>query len=240
MRLNKYLAKSGIASRRRSDELIKMATTTVNNEIILDPAYDVNDFDEIRYDGELLQIDKEKIVIVFNKPKNVITSIRDPYNRKTVMDYIQCKKKLAPVGRLDKDSEGLIIMTNDGDIVNKILRSNNDHEKEYIVTVDKKVTKEFIRNMAKGVPILDTITKPCRVEQINVNTFRIILTEGLNRQIRRMCTHFGYQVTKLKRIRIMNLRLDIAKGEYRELTKEERNVLFKQLKYSIMTEEASK
>ena len=153
MRLNKYLAKSGIASRRKSDELIKMATTTVNNEIILDPAYDVNDFDEIRYDGKLLQIDKEKIVIVFNKPKNVITSIRDPYNRKTVMDYIHYKKRLAPVGRLDKDTTGLLLLTNDGDLHYFLTHPKNRIIREYDVVIERLIDSEKIKRITRGINI---------------------------------------------------------------------------------------
>ncbi len=237
-RINKYLSELGYCSRREADRLIAANRVTINYELP-ELGTKIYEGDIVRVDGKVVDTTNEFVYLILNKPKG-ITSTTDQSDKTNIIDFMNYPKRIFHVGRLDKDSEGLIIMTNDGDIVNKILRSNNDHEKEYIVTVDKKVTKEFIRNMAKGVPILDTITKPCRVEQINVNTFRIILTEGLNRQIRRMCTHFGYQVTKLKRIRIMNLRLDIAKGEYRELTKEERNVLFKQLKYSIMTEEASK
>lgn len=238
IRLNKYLSEIGYCSRREADRLIAADRVTINNEVP-ELGTKVNSNDVVRVDGKVVSGSNAFVYIALNKPKG-ITSTTDQTDSTNIIDFMKYPKRIFHIGRLDKDSEGLILMTNDGDIVNKILRSNNDHEKEYIVTCDKKITKEFIRNMANGVPILDTVTKKCRVEQINVNTFRIVLTEGLNRQIRRMCTHFGYTVKKLKRVRIMNIKLDLPVGEYRELTQTEQNELFRLVKYSIKTEEASK
>tara|TARA_Y100000588_G_scaffold36733_2_gene35288 strand:- start:2413 stop:3126 length:714 start_codon:yes stop_codon:yes gene_type:complete len=230
MRLNKYLAKSGIASRRKSDELIKMATTTVNNEIILDPAYDVNDFDEIRYDGELLQIDKEKIVIVFNKPKNVITSIRDPYNRKTVMDYIQCKKKLAPVGRLDKDTTGLLLLTNDGDLHYFLTHPKNRIIREYDVIIEGVLDSEKIKRITRGINIgRGEIGKAKVVRQKMIKGrchVRLVLRQGKKREIRRIFRTLKIKMYKLHRVSFGGVSLKgLKESEFRLLDKNEINRL---------------
>ena len=230
MRLNKYLAKSGIASRRKSDELIKMATTTVNNEIILDPAYDVNDFDEIRYDGELLQIDKEKIVIVFNKPKNVITSIRDPYNRKTVMDYIQYKKKLAPVGRLDKDTTGLLLLTNDGDLHYFLTHPKNRIIREYDVIIEGVLDSEKIKRITRGINIgRGEIGKAKVVRQKMIKGrchVRLVLRQGKKREIRRIFRTLKIKMYKLHRVSFGGVSLKgLKESEFRVLDKNEINQL---------------
>ena len=230
MRLNKYLAKSGIASRRKSDELIKMATTTVNNEIILDPAYDVNDFDEIRYDGKLLQIDKEKIVIVFNKPKNVITSIRDPYNRKTVMDYIQYKKKLAPVGRLDKDTTGLLLLTNDGDLHYFLTHPKNRIIREYDVIIEGVLDSEKIKRITRGINIgRGEIGKAKVVRQKMIKGrchVRLVLRQGKKREIRRIFRTLKIKMYKLHRVSFGGVSLKgLKESEFRLLDKNEINRL---------------
>ena len=230
MRLNKYLAKSGIASRRKSDELIKMATTTVNNEIILDPAYDVNDFDEIRYDGKLLKIDKEKIVIVFNKPKNVITSIRDPYNRKTVMDYIQCKKKLAPVGRLDKDTTGLLLLTNDGDLHYFLTHPKNRIIREYDVIIEGVLDSEKIKRITRGINIgRGEIGKAKVVRQKMIKGrchVRLVLRQGKKREIRRIFRTLKIKMYKLHRVSFGGVSLKgLKESEFRLLDKNEINRL---------------
>ena len=230
MRLNKYLAKSGIASRRKSDELIKMATTTVNNEIILDPAYDVNDFDEIRYDGKLLQIDKEKIVIVFNKPKNVITSIRDPYNRKTVMDYIQYKKKLAPVGRLDKDTTGLLLLTNDGDLHYYLTHPKNRIIREYDVIIEGVLDSEKIKRITRGINIgRGEIGKAKVVRQKMIKGrchVRLVLRQGKKREIRRIFRTLKIKMYKLHRVSFGGVSLKgLKESEFRLLDKNEINRL---------------
>ena len=230
MRLNKYLAKSGIASRRKSDELIKMATTTVNNEIILDPAYDVNDFDEIRYDGELLQIDKEKIVIVFNKPKNVITSIRDPYNRKTVMDYIHYKNRLAPVGRLDKDTTGLLLLTNDGDLHYFLTHPKNRIIREYDVIIEGVLDSEKIKRITRGINIgRGEIGKAKVVRQKMIKGrchVRLVLRQGKKREIRRIFRTLKIKMYKLHRVSFGGVSLKgLKESEFRVLDKNEINRL---------------
>lgn len=236
-RINKYLSEIGYCSRREADRLIDAKRILINDQLP-ELGTKIYDGDIVKVDGTIVSDDNTFVYLILNKPKG-ITSTTDQTDPTNIIDFMNYPKRIFHIGRLDKDSEGLILMTNDGDIVNKILRSNNQHEKEYIVTVDKKVTKQFIQGMSKGVPILDTVTRPCKVDQINVNTFRITLTEGLNRQIRRMCTYFDYTVKKLKRVRIMHIKLDIPLGEYRELTKLELEELFSNLKYSSKTEEAS-
>jgi len=178
--------------------------------------------DVVRVDGELISDPKEEFVyLAFNKPVGIVCTTDTKVERNNIIEYINYPKRIFPIGRLDKPSEGLIFLTNDGDIVNKILRARNNHEKEYIVSVDRPITKEFIHKMANGIPILDTITRNCVVEQISNYTFKIILTQGLNRQIRRMCEYLDYEVVKLKRVRIMNITLDLPVGKWRHLTKEE-------------------
>ena len=236
-RINKYLSEIGYCSRREADRLINDKRITINDNVP-ELGTKISSDDIVKVDGIVVSDTNEVVYLAFNKPKGITstTNQKDPTN---VIDYINYPLRIFHIGRLDKDSEGLLLMTNDGDIVNKILRSKNQHEKEYIVTVNKKITKEFIKNMSQGVPILNAVTKPCKTEQINANTFSIILTEGLNRQIRRMCNHFDYKVIKLKRIRIMNIRLDVSEGEYRDLTKRELEELFELIKDSSKTEEAS-
>lgn len=230
MRINNYISSTGICSRRKADELIKMGKVKVNGNTA-SIGLDITDEDMVTVNGKLIKLKNNDTYIAFNKPVG-ITCTTDRNIKGNIIDYINYKERIFPIGRLDKDSEGLILLTNDGDIVNKILRSENNHEKDYIVTVDKKINEDFIYNMSNGVRIYNpvrneyTITKKCRVSKINENTFKITLTQGLNRQIRRMCTTFGYRVTKLKRIRIMNIKLnDLPVGKWRYLTKKEHDEL---------------
>lgn len=237
-RLNKFIAETGFCSRREADKFIEEGRVTING-IKPELGTKVSFKDEVRIDGKLITEKKEKpIYLAFNKPIG-IECTTNPDVRNNIVDYINYPVRIFPIGRLDKASEGLIFMTNDGDIVNKILRARNNHEKEYIVTVDKPITERFIQRMGNGVPILDTITRKCYVEQISKNTFKIILTQGLNRQIRRMCEYLGFEVTKLKRTRIININLDVAIGRYRELTDAEISELNRLIAPSSKTEEAS-
>jgi len=182
----------------------------------------ISEGDEVHVNGQLISPSKEKpVYIAFNKPIGIVCTTDTRVEKDNIIDYINYPKRIFPIGRLDKPSEGLIFLTNDGDIVNKILRARNHHEKEYVVTVDKAITQKFLQQMRKGVPILDTVTRKCEVEQIDQYQFKIILTQGLNRQIRRMCEYLFYEVTALKRIRIMNVNLDIPVGKWRDLTEEE-------------------
>lgn len=224
-RINKYLSESGYCSRREADRLIEQKRIKINGDLALIGSK-VTEQSIITVDDKPIKRQSEFVYLAFNKPIG-ITSTTDQAIKDNIVDYINYHKRIFHIGRLDKDSEGLILMTNDGDIVNQILRAENNHEKEYIVVVNKKITQEFLTNMSKGVPILDTITKPCIIKQTGEKTFKIILTEGLNRQIRRMCDYFGYQVVSLKRIRIMNIHLDVPVGKYRELTSKELDQLFK-------------
>lgn len=220
-RINKYLSEVGYCSRRAADKLIQQRRITVNGSIP-EMGTKVSAEDEIRVDGKLIAEPKEDFVyLAFNKPIGIVCTTDTRVEKDNIIDFINYPKRIFPIGRLDKPSEGLIFLTNDGDIVNKILRGRNKHEKEYIVTVDKFVTDDFVKRMSNGIPILDTITRKCKVEKIDSHTFKIILTQGLNRQIRRMCEYLGYTVTALKRIRIMNVSLDVPVGEWRYLTKEE-------------------
>lgn len=238
-RLNKYLSEVGFCSRREADRLIEEGRITVNGKIP-ELGLKVTDADEIRVNGKLIrQTDEDFVYLAFNKPVGIECTTNKKV-RDNIVDYINYPKRIFPVGRLDKDSEGLIIMTNDGDIVNKILRQKNNHEKEYIVTVNKPITDRFIQRMGLGVPILDTITKECRVERISRFVFRIFLTQGLNRQIRRMCEYFDYDVVALKRIRIINISLDVPVGQYREITPVELAELNRLIEPSSKTEEASR
>lgn len=237
-RLNKYLSEVGFCSRREADRLIEEGRITVNGKQP-ELGLKVTDADEIRVNGKLIrQTNEDFVYLAFNKPVGIECTTNKKV-RDNIVDYINYPKRIFPVGRLDKDSEGLIIMTNDGDIVNKILRQKNNHEKEYIVTVNKPITDRFIQRMGQGVPILDTITKECRVERISRFVFRIFLTQGLNRQIRRMCEYFDYDVVALKRIRIINISLDVPVGQYREITAAELSELNQLIAPSIKTEEAS-
>ncbi|MCM5663847.1 23S rRNA pseudouridine(2604) synthase RluF [Galbibacter mesophilus] len=220
-RINKYLSEVGYCSRRAADKLIQQRRVTVNGSIP-EMGTKVTSDDEIRVDGKLIVEPKEDFVyLAFNKPVGIVCTTDTRVEKDNIIDFINYPKRIFPIGRLDKPSEGLIFLTNDGDIVNKILRGRNKHEKEYIVTVDKHITDDFVKRMSNGIPILDTITRKCKVDKIDSKTFKIILTQGLNRQIRRMCEYLGYNVTSLKRIRIMNVALDVPVGEYRDLTKKE-------------------
>lgn len=221
VRINKYLSELGYCSRRAADKLIDEGRITVNgNPVVM--GLKVTAKDDIAVDGISVNKKGDKpVYIAFNKPVGIVCTTDTRVEKNNIIDYINYPTRIFPVGRLDKPSEGLIFLTNDGDIVNKILRARNNHEKEYIVTVNKPITKEFVAKMSRGVPILDTVTRPCKVMQTHKNEFRIILTQGLNRQIRRMCEYLGYGVVTLKRVRIMNINLDVGKGKWRHLTKKE-------------------
>ncbi|HUS02655.1 MAG TPA: 23S rRNA pseudouridine(2604) synthase RluF [Chitinophagaceae bacterium] len=236
--LNKFISETGFCSRREADKLIEAGRVTVNGKVPKS-GNRVTYEDVIKIDGQTLKQKDKPIYIAFNKPVGVssTTDRKDKYN---IIDYINHPKRIFPIGRLDKPSEGLIFLTNDGDIVNKILRAGNNHEKEYIVTVDKPITPDFINRMAGGIKILDTVTQKCFVKQESKYVFRIILTQGLNRQIRRMCEVLNYHVVKLVRVRIMNISLSgIAPGKWRYLTKPEIDAINKLVANSIKTKEAS-
>ncbi|MCO6500271.1 MAG: 23S rRNA pseudouridine(2604) synthase RluF [Vicingus serpentipes] len=219
-RLNKAIAETGYCSRREADKLIENGQVRVNG-VIAELGTKVSPQDTININGKIITKEVANVYLAFNKPVG-ITCTTELDVKDNIIDYINYPERIFPIGRLDKPSEGLIFLTNDGDIVNKILRANNNHEKEYIVSVNKKITPLFIQKMGEGVPILDTITKKCKIKQLNDTTFNIILTEGLNRQIRRMCDYLGYEVKTLKRIRIMNIQLgEIPVGEYRPFTPQE-------------------
>jgi len=221
IRLNKYLSEIGHCSRRAADRLIEEGRVQINGVPVI-MGQKVTPLDRIEVDGVLVEdLQERNVYIAFNKPIGIVCTTDTLVEKDNIIDYINYPTRIFPIGRLDKPSEGLILLTNDGDIVNKILRARNNHEKEYIVTVNKPVTTEFVEKMANGIPILDTITRKCVVEQIHKNQFRIILTQGLNRQIRRMCEYLDYRVVKLKRIRIMNIELNVGVGKYRDLTKKE-------------------
>ena len=221
VRINKYLSEIGFCSRRAADKLIEQGRITVNGKPV-EMGMKVSPQDQVAVDGEQVGKKTEKpVYIAFNKPVGIVCTTDTKVEKDNIIDYINYPSRIFPIGRLDKPSEGLIFLTNDGDIVNKILRARNNHEKEYVVTVNKPITKSFVDKMGKGVPILDTVTRPCVVKQTHERKFRIILTQGLNRQIRRMCEYLGYRVVRLKRVRIMNVTLDIGKGKWRCLTSKE-------------------
>ncbi|MFN5032811.1 MAG: 23S rRNA pseudouridine(2604) synthase RluF [Flavobacteriia bacterium] len=222
-RINKYLSEAGFCSRRAADKLIEQGRVTING-LVPEMGTKITPGDEVRVDGKLITAPKEEFIyIAFNKPVGIVCTTDNSREKDNIIDFINHPKRIFPIGRLDKPSEGLIFLTNDGDIVNKILRARNNHEKEYIVTVNKPITQDFIDKMSKGVPILDTVTRECYVRQNNPYTFTIILTQGLNRQIRRMCEFLDYKVVKLKRIRIMNIVLDVPVGKWRYLNPSEMN-----------------
>lgn len=224
-RINKYLSEVGFCSRRKADDYISDGRVYINGKPAL-LGSKVNIGDEISVDGEIIQYkDKKKVYIAFNKPVGIECTGNHKV-KDNIIDYIKHKERLFTIGRIDKQSEGLILLTNDGDIVNNVLRAENRKEKEYIVTVNKKITTEFIDKMRKGVRIMGRITKKCFVKKIHENRFKIILTQGMNRQIRRMCEVLGYRVTKLKRVRIMDIHLDTKVGEYRNLNNDEIGQLF--------------
>jgi 23S rRNA pseudouridine2604 synthase len=237
-RINKFLSETGFCSRREADKLIEQGIVSING-IVPEMGAKISPTDEVRVNGKLVREKREKrIYLAFNKPPGIECTTNLEV-RDNIVDYINYPERIFPIGRLDKASEGLLFMTNDGDIVNKILRARNNHEKEYIVTVNRPITDRFIERMANGIPILDTITRKCKVEQISKNVFRIILTQGLNRQIRRMCEFLDYEVTALKRTRIINISLDIPLGRFRDLTENEINELKILIEPSSKTEEAS-
>ena len=221
-RINKYLSEVGYCSRRRADRLIEEGKVTINGKVP-EIGTKVDDCDLVEVEGQIIEksIKQKKIYLAFNKPVGIVCTTNREVEPDNIIDFIKYPKRIFPIGRLDKWSEGLIFLTNDGDIVNKILRARNNHEKEYIVSVNRPINREFIQTMSNGVEILETITKNCFAKQMGPKKFKIILTEGLNRQIRRMCESLGYRVQSLKRVRIMNIKLDIPVGKYREFTKKE-------------------
>ena len=228
IRLNKYIASSGLCSRREADSLIENGKVTING-IVAVQGTKVNEGDVVLVGGKKITPDDDMIYIAFNKPLGVTctTDKRDPSN---IIDFIGFDERIFPVGRLDKNSSGLILLTNDGSIVNKLLRAENGHEKEYLVTVNRPYDKNFIKQMESGVPVLGQLTLPCKIRPAGDKTFKIILHQGLNRQIRRMCEYLGYKVTKLKRIRFMNINLgDLETGKWRYLTPDEKKELLKDI-----------
>ena len=225
IRVNKYLSEAGYCSRRGADKLIEQGRVYVNGAKA-ELGTRVSEGDKVEVNGEEInQQEEEFVYLALNKPVGIVCTTDTRVEKDNIIDFMKYPKRIFPIGRLDKPSEGLILMTNDGDIVNKILRARNHHEKEYIVTVNKPIDKKFIKDMSNGVPILDTVTRKCFVEKIDTFTFRIILTQGLNRQIRRMCEYLGYRVRTLKRIRIMNIKLDTPIGKWRHLTDTELETL---------------
>ena len=221
-RINKYLSEVGYCSRRAADRLIEEGKVTINGKIS-EMGSKVKECDQVEVEGQRIEKSKKqkKIYLAFNKPAGIVCTTDRRVEPNNIIDFIKYPTRIFPIGRLDKPSEGLIFLTNDGDIVNKILRARNNHEKEYIVSVNRPINSEFIQTMSNGVEILETITKNCFAKQMGPKKFKIILTEGLNRQIRRMCESLGYRVQSLKRVRIMNIKLDLPLGKYREFTKKE-------------------
>ncbi|MDO6760811.1 23S rRNA pseudouridine(2604) synthase RluF [Tamlana sp. 2_MG-2023] len=232
-RINKFLSEVGYCSRREADRLIEADRVTING-VVPEKGTKIAPSDVVAVDGQEIKNTKESFVyLAFNKPVGIVCTTDTSVEKDNIIDFLNYKKRIFPIGRLDKPSEGLILLTDDGDIVNKILRASNNHEKEYIVTVDKPISQTFIERMAGGIPLADLnkTTKKCVVEKLSTYKFKIILTQGLNRQIRRMCDYLNYEVQTLQRVRIMNVKLDMPIGEYRELTKEE----FKELNDLIST-----
>ena len=226
VRINKYLSEAGICSRREADRYIQNGLIKIDG-ITAQIGDRVMPGQDVTYNGRSLSKEDEMILIALNKPEGIVCTA-EKREKNNVIDFINYPKRIYPIGRLDKESEGLLLLTNNGDIVNKMMRSGNRHEKEYLVTVNKTVTESFVRGLAGGVPLVElgTVTRKCRVEKTGRNQIRIILTQGLNRQIRRMCEYFGYRVTKLERVRIMNIHLgELKPGEYREVSEQEYNQL---------------
>ncbi len=225
-RINKYLSEVGYCSRRVADRLIQEGKVTINGEIP-EMGTKVEKGDQVKVEGQRIEksTKQKNIYLAFNKPVGIVCTTDRRVEPDNIIDFIKYPTRIFPIGRLDKPSEGLIFLTNDGDIVNKILRARNNHEKEYIVSVNRPINRDFIQSMSNGVEILETITKNCFVKQLGAKKFKIILTQGLNRQVRRMCESLGYKVQSLKRVRIMNIKLDVPTGKYREFTKEELLVL---------------
>ncbi|AOH53160.1 23S rRNA pseudouridine synthase F [Peribacillus muralis] len=230
MRINKYISESGITSRRGADKWIAEGRVTINGAVA-ELGSQAQLGDDVRVDGKPIKVEQQNVYIALNKPIG-ITSTTEKHIKGNIVDFVNHPLRIFHIGRLDKDSSGLILLTNDGDIVNEILRAENKHEKEYIVTVDKPLTATFVKEMSSGVEILDTKTLPCKVKQLTKYTFNITLMQGLNRQIRRMCSALGYEVRDLHRIRIMNIHLDgLALGQWRDLTEDELKDLFTELNY---------
>lgn len=230
IRINKFLSEAGVCSRRGADRLVEEGRVLIDGETAVLGAQ-VLPGQQVMVDGKMIRREDDRILLAFHKPKGVVCTA-EKREKNNIIDYINYPKRIYPVGRLDKDSEGLILLTNDGDLGNEILKARNCHEKEYEVTVNRPVTEDFLRGMAGGVPILDTMTRKCRVEKLERKKFRIVLTQGLNRQIRRMCEYFGYRVVKLVRVRIMNIELgNLPVGTYRELSRQEWEELLLALGY---------
>ncbi|MBD8108653.1 23S rRNA pseudouridine(2604) synthase RluF [Erwinia persicina] len=241
IRLNKYIGESGICSRRDADRYIEQGNVFINGKRA-SVGDQVFAGDVVKVNGQLIEPRNEDdlVLIALNKPVGIVSTTEDG-ERDNIVDFVNHSKRVFPIGRLDKDSQGLILLTNHGDLVNKILRAGNDHEKEYIVTVNKPVTEEFIRGLGAGVPMLGTVTKKCKVKKEAPFVFRITLVQGLNRQIRRMAEHFGYEVTKLERVRIMNISLKgVPPGEWRDLTDDELIALFKLIEDSSSEDKSAK
>ncbi|MFF2889873.1 23S rRNA pseudouridine(2604) synthase RluF [Paenibacillus sp. NPDC057967] len=231
MRINKFISETGYCSRREADKLVESGKVTING-VRAELGSQAEQGDDVRVNGKRIGAHKRHVYIALHKPVG-ITSTTERHIRGNIVDFVGHAERIFPIGRLDKDSEGLILLTNDGDVVNPILRSEGKHEKEYIVTVDKPLTEAFVRGMSQGVKILGSMTLPCKVTRVAERTFRIILTEGRNRQIRRMCETLGFHVRRLKRIRVMNIRLDeLPVGKWRDLTEGERRELFDTLQYT--------
>lgn len=240
VRLNKFLSEVGYCSRRAADKLIETGRITVN-DLKAEMGTKITLEDVVKVDGEIIQNTTGTFTyLAFNKPVGIVCTTDTKVEKDNIIDFINYHKRIFPIGRLDKASEGLILLTDDGDIVNKILRASNNHEKEYLVTVNKPISQTFIERMRNGIPILNTVTKKCKVEKVDNLTFRIVLTQGLNRQIRRMCEYLDYQVETLKRVRIMNIKLDVPVGTYRELSKDELVNLNQLLESSVKTAKSTK
>jgi len=237
--LNKWISDTGYCSRRAADELIRTGRVTIDG-VTATLGNRIAGHEDVRVDGDRLKTKEKPVFIALNKPVG-ITCTTDTAIKGNIVDFVNHRSRIFPIGRLDKPSQGLIFLTNDGNIVNKILRAGNNHEKEYVVSVDKPITPEFIDRMRNGVPILDTVTKKCKVTAEGKNVFRIVLTQGLNRQIRRMCEYLGYEVKTLNRTRIMNITLQgLPIGRWRDLTETELKEIYRLSSDSIKTEEASK
>ncbi len=231
IRLNKYLSEAGVCSRREADRLIESGKVTVDGKRA-ETGMKISEGQVVCVGKKWVKPKDEMVLLAVNKPVGIVCT-EEKREKNNIIQFLKYPTRITYIGRLDKDSEGLLLMTNNGDIINKMMRAGNEHEKEYKVTVDKPITDEFIEKMANGVPILDTVTRKCRIEKLGKYKFRIVLTQGLNRQIRRMCEYLGYKVTKLKRIRVMNIHLgDLKPGEYRNVTEEEIAELYELIKNS--------
>ena len=238
IRINKFLSQAGFCSRRKADQLIGQNRVTLNGEVP-EMGTKVLKGDQVEVDGESIEIKESPVYLILNKPSGIVCTTDRKREKNNIIDFVNYPKRIFPIGRLDKPSEGLILLTNDGDIVNKILRSSNHHEKQYQVETDRPITEEFLNRMSNGIPVLDTVTKKCETKKTGDYQIEINLTQGLNRQIRRMCEYLGFQIVRLKRLRVMNIKLDIPVGEYRELTTEELKTLKKLTQVSSKSETKS-